>query len=123
MVQKIQNYNKYYLPYVPRAKINYIYLFYLYGIAERNYSDIKEKIDYKTIVELLGKINEKGEVIKYSTLQRLLADKKKQYKEYKNKWGSLKRTLPHYSERYEGSACSPHDLGNAGGGCTGSEDM
>lgn len=82
MVQKTQNYNKYYLPYVPRAKINYIYLFYLYGIAERNYSDIKEKIDYKTIVELLGKINEKGEVMKYSTLQRLLADKKKQYKNF-----------------------------------------
>ena len=82
MVQKTQNYNKYYLPYVPRAKINYIYLFYLYGIAERNYSDIKEKIDYKTIVELLGKINEKEEVMKYSTLQRLLADKKKQYKDF-----------------------------------------
>ena len=43
---------------MPEADINYIYLFYLYGIAERTETgDIKEKIDYKTITGLLKEIN------------------------------------------------------------------
>lgn len=82
MVQKTQNYNKYYLPYVPQADINYIYLFYLYGIAERTTTSfIKEKIDYKTITGLLKEINKDQELMKYSTLQRMLADRKK-YKDF-----------------------------------------
>ena len=84
MVQKTQNYNKYYLPFIPQADINYIYLFYLYGIAERNNADIKEKIDYKSIVKLLGKINKDKdkELMKYSTLQRMLLDKDEKYKDF-----------------------------------------
>lgn len=82
MVQKTQNYNKYYLPFVPQADINYIYLFYLYGIAERTTTSfIKEKIDYKTITGLLKEINKDQELMKYSTLQRMLADRKK-YKDF-----------------------------------------
>ena len=78
----MQSYNKYYLPFVPEADINYIYLFYLYGIAERTETgDIKEKIDYKTITGLLKEINKDQELMKYSTLQRLLADTEK-YKDF-----------------------------------------
>lgn len=73
MVQIMLSYNKFYLPYLPQADINYIYLFYLYRIAERyEQGGVKSDINYKSTTDLLGQINSKGKVISYSTLNRLL---------------------------------------------------
>ena len=68
-----QTYNKIYLPYVPRAKVNYIYLFSLYKIADR-YDDnrIKSYIEYKSHNDLLRMINNDKKIISYSTLSRML---------------------------------------------------
>ncbi len=96
MVQRTSNYKKFFLPYVPQAYVNYIYIFYLYIIAEQ-YEDrsIKQDVSYTSITDLFRKINTnkkllsyneqrdqkkmKKQLISYSTLRRMLNDD-----EYKN---------------------------------------
>jgi hypothetical protein len=61
------NYKGYYLPYVEKTKVNYIYLLYLYSIAERYYTGtfdplhpneaIKSDIVFKSWKDLEKKIN------------------------------------------------------------------
>ena len=75
----MQSYNKYFIPYHPKANINYIYLLSLYNIAQRPESSlIKKDISYSTIKELLNKINSQEKVLSESTLRRLL--KNEEYK-------------------------------------------
>ena len=74
-------YNVYYLPYIPRAKVNYLYILYLYGLAERDYtSQVKSIVRYNSIKNLCEQINNKfakdGEiVISNSTMNRVLNSK------------------------------------------------
>lgn len=73
----MSNYNKIYLPYVPPADVNYIYLFYLYKKAERMADrDIKQDIGYTSINDLCRQLNEDQKVISYSTLKRMIESKK-----------------------------------------------
>lgn len=73
----MQNYNKIYLPYVPPADVNYIYIFYLYKKAQRMADrDIKQDIGYKSINDLCRQLNEDQKVISYSTLKRMIESKK-----------------------------------------------
>ena len=68
-----QTYNKIYLPFVPSADVNYIYLFSLYRIADRyDDSKIKSYVSYKSHNDLLRKINEDKKIMSYSTLSRVL---------------------------------------------------
>lgn len=75
-VWRMYRYNKIYLPYKPEANINYIYLFCLYGIAERyDQNGIKQDIGYRTIKDLHSKIceyqktiNKDADLISYSTV-------------------------------------------------------
>ena len=94
MGQRTQNYNKFFLPYVPQADVNYIYIFYLYVLAKQ-YEDrsIKQDINYNSIADLCRQINtnekllsyneqrekKKKQLISYSTLRRMLNNK-----EYEN---------------------------------------
>ena len=66
-------YNKIYLPHVPRANVNYIYLFRLYGIAQQ-YEDrsIKQDIGFQSVADLYRQLEKK---IGYSTLKRMLENK------------------------------------------------
>lgn len=64
----MQNYNKYYLPYLPKANVNYIYILSLYRLAER-YEDkgIKQDIDFYSFEELAERIEQK--IISANTLR------------------------------------------------------
>ncbi len=56
----MENYNKIFLPYLPRAKVNYIYLFYLYGIAARyEERQMKDDVCFSSFRELEERINRK----------------------------------------------------------------
>lgn len=76
----MKHYNIYYLPYCPREKINYIYLLYLYGIAESANSDnVKSNIYFSSHRDLQIQINEKyrinnvaDNIISVQTIARLL---------------------------------------------------
>lgn len=73
MVQKMQSYKKFYIPYYPTADVNYIYLFNLYLIAERpEERGIKQDIGFKSINELLSMINKDRTVLSDRTLRRML---------------------------------------------------
>ena len=76
----MQSYKKYFIPYYPTAKINYIYLLSLYKISERaEERGIKQDIGYSSIKELLNNINNNDKVLSESTLRRMLESSK-----YKN---------------------------------------
>lgn len=82
----MENYNKIFLPYVPKAEVNYIYLFYLYGIAVR-YEDRKQKDDicFSSFRELEERINGKyakdgKKVVSQATLRRVALSEK--YKDF-----------------------------------------
>lgn len=68
----------YFIKYNPRDRVNYIYLFMLYGIAEYNKKTMTYNIiTYNTKKELAAKINntynkDNGEALSYSTLVRVL---------------------------------------------------
>ena len=74
-------YNVYYLPYIPKASVNYLYILYLYGLAEReNDSQVKSIVRYQSIRDLCNQINNKfaedGEtLISNSTMNRVLNSK------------------------------------------------
>ena len=74
-------YNVYYLPYIPKASVNYLYILYLYGLAEReNDSQVKSMVRYQSIRDLCNQINNKfaedGEtLISNSTMNRVLNSK------------------------------------------------
>ena len=54
---RMQSYKKFFIPYYPKADINYIYLLSLYKIAERaEERDIKQDIGYSSIKELLNNV-------------------------------------------------------------------
>lgn len=86
-------YNYFYLPYYLSHKVNYIYLLFLYSIAERtDESKIKTDIDFTSFQELENKINinlkkyqkkdSKGKsktLVSASTLSRMIKNE-----EYKN---------------------------------------
>ena len=77
----MQSYNKYFIPYVPEANINYIYLLSLYGLAERaEEGGIKQDIGYNSIKELLDMINKDDNILSESTLRRML--KNDEYKKF-----------------------------------------
>ena len=73
MEQKMQSYKKYYIPYYPRAKINYIYLLSLYAIADRPENRaLKQDIGFYSIKELLSMINSNKFILSEATLRRVL---------------------------------------------------
>ena len=81
MKQNYKTYNKIFLPYKPIADVNYIFLFYLYGIAER-YEDngVKADIWLPSIAGLTRCINDKyskyrKSPISQTTVGRILVDK------------------------------------------------
>ena len=77
----MQNYKKYYIPYNPIAKVNYIYLLSLYRIAENAENrGIKQDIGFSSIKDLLNKINREEIILSESTLRRLL--KSKEYEKF-----------------------------------------
>ena len=76
----MEQYNKIFLPYKPIANVNYVYLFYLYGIATR-YEDreAKEEVCFSSFRELEERINskysnskDKRKVISQATLRRMV---------------------------------------------------
>lgn len=98
----MQNYNKFFLPYVPKAQVNYIYLFYFYGIATRfeekqiiQQWQVKDEIVFSNFGELEQRINkkyansEKDSVVSAATLRRVaLSDKYNSFIHYdKNYYG------------------------------------
>lgn len=73
----MQSYKKYYIPYRPKAKINYIYLLCLYRLAERPEDrGIKQDIDFLTYDALAERMG-KG-IVSASTLRRIVKDGKYQ---------------------------------------------
>lgn len=82
----MENYNKVFLPYLPKANVNYIYLFCLYGIAER-YEEraMKQDIYFSSFRELEEKItnSRKEKIVSQATLRRM-AGGKEDYKDYKD---------------------------------------
>lgn len=78
----MQNYNKIFLPYKPQADINYINLFYFYGIAERyEEKGVKSDILYSSNADIARKINNKfgDKTISSSTIGRMIKNEE-QYK-------------------------------------------
>ncbi len=73
----MQSYKKYYIPYLPKANVNYIYLLSLYRLAER-YEErgIKQDIDFMTFEELADKIGDN--IVSANTLRRIV--KSEEYK-------------------------------------------
>ena len=90
----MQSYKKYYIPYRPKANINYIYLLNLYKIAEKPVERrIKQDIGYKTIKELLSMINSEKIIMSEATLRRVLNNKEyEQFFEIKE-YGSMKQII------------------------------
>ena len=76
-------YNVYYLPYIPEAKVNYLYILYLYGLAERGISSqVKSLVRYQSVRDLCEQINNKfaetddeKQLISISTMNRVLNSK------------------------------------------------
>ena len=78
----MQNYNKIFLPYKPQADVNYINLFYFYGIAERyEEKGVKSDIIYNSNADIARKINNKfgDKTISSSTIGRMIKNEE-QYK-------------------------------------------
>lgn len=78
----MQNYNKIFLPYKPQADVNYINLFYFYGIAERyEEKGVKSDILYSSNADIARKINIKfgDKTISSSTIGRMIKNEE-QYK-------------------------------------------
>lgn len=68
MPNRERAYYKYYIPFVPSAKINYYVLFLLYDLAEYNkITKCYDTIKYKSLSELAKKLD-----ISESTLKRIL---------------------------------------------------
>ena len=83
------NYKKIYLPFVPRAKVDYTYIFYLYRIAEQyEERSIKQDIGYRSIADLCRQINTNTELLQYNNLR----EKKKKKNELIN-YSTLRRML------------------------------
>ena len=90
MEQKTLKYKQFYIPYIPKADINYIYLLSLYKIMEEaDDRGIKQDIGYSSIKELLSRINRDKTIMSESTLRRLL--KNKEYNDFFSieKYGSM----------------------------------
>ena len=67
---------KYYIPYEPKANINYVYLLCLYGLAEYNKDTmLYDYIKYKSIRELTERIKNKFDIkVSTNTVSRFLDD-------------------------------------------------
>ncbi len=83
----MREYNQIFLPYRPKAKVDYINLLYLYGIAER-YEDreMKQDICFSSFRDLEEQINNKysksneKKVVSQATLNRMV--KKEDYEPF-----------------------------------------
>ena len=85
----MKHYNIYYLPYVEGAQVNYIYLLYLYGIAEIKEGYTKSVVSFSSYDDLTNKINsafsppansKKKSAISADTISRVL--KNESYKPF-----------------------------------------
>ena len=79
--------NHYYLPFIPKAKVNYFYLFSLIDIAEYNKATKAfDTINYKSKEELAEKLN-----VSAGTISNLL--KKDSYKDFFSVDTKLKKII------------------------------
>ena len=85
----MKHYKLYYLPYVEGVEVNYIYLLYLYGIAEIKEGYTKSVVSFSSYGDLANKINsafsppansKKKSVISADTVSRVL--KNESYKPF-----------------------------------------